>query len=94
MLINQVAGSIGSTLASTTIGLVIPLDQLANLLVLTLAFTALGLILFAFAFWVMNKVAPFSVRKEIEDDQNTALAIVMGSVIIGIALIVAAAVHG
>jgi putative membrane protein len=94
MLLNQVAGSIGSTLTSTTIGLVIPLDQLANLLVTTLAFTALGLILFAFAFWIMNKVAPFSVRKEIEDDQNTALAIVMGSVIIGIALIVAAAVHG
>jgi uncharacterized membrane protein YjfL (UPF0719 family) len=70
------------------------LDQLANLLVLTLAFTIVGLILFAFAFWIMNKVAPFSVRKEIEDDQNTALAIVMGSVIIGIALIVAAAVHG
>ena len=96
MLLNQVAGSIGSTLMSTTrIGLiVVQLDQLANLLVTTLAFTALGLILFAFAFWIMNKVAPFSVRKEIEDDQNTALAIVMGSVIIDIALIVAAAVHG
>ena len=94
MLINHVAVSIGSNLASTSIGLIVPLDQLANLLVLTLGFTTLGLILFAFAFWVMNKVAPFSVRKEIEDDQNTALAIVMGSVIIGIALIVAAAVHG
>jgi len=94
MLINHVAGAIGSTLATTTLGIVVPLDQLANLLVLTLAFTIVGLILFAFAFWIMNKVAPFSVRKEIEDDQNTALAIVMGSVIIGIALIVAAAVHG
>ena len=95
MLINQVAGSTGSTLASTTIGLiVVQLDQFANLLVTTLAFTVLGLILFAFAFWIMNKLAPFSIRKEIEDDQNTALGIVMGSVIIGIALIVAAAVHG
>ena len=94
MLINHVAGSIGSTLATTTFALVVPLDQLANLIVLTLAFTTVGLILFAFAFWIMNKVAPFSVRKEIEDDQNTALAIVMGSVIIGIALIVAVAVHG
>ena len=94
MLINHVAGAIGSTLATTTLGIVVPLDQLANLIVLTLAFTTVGLILFAFAFWIMNKVAPFSVRKEIEDDQNTALAIVMGSVIIGIALIVAAAVHG
>ena len=94
MLINHVAGSFGPTLASTVVGLVVQLDQLANLLVLTLAFTIVGLILFAFAFWIMNKVAPFSIRKEIEDDQNTALAIVMGSVIIGIALIVAAAVHG
>jgi uncharacterized membrane protein YjfL (UPF0719 family) len=42
----------------------------------------------------MTKVAPFSVRKEIEEDQNTALAVLMGSVILGIAIIVAAAVQG
>ena len=94
MLVNQVAGLFGPTFKSTAIALIVPMDQLVNLLVLTLAFTIVGLILFAFAFWIMNKVAPFSIRKEIEDDQNTALAIVMGSVIIGIALIVAAAVHG
>jgi uncharacterized membrane protein YjfL (UPF0719 family) len=53
-----------------------------------------GLVFFALAFWVIVKVSPFSIRKEIEDDQNTSLAIIIGSVIIGIALIVAAAVHG
>jgi uncharacterized membrane protein YjfL (UPF0719 family) len=42
---------------------------------------------------VITKVSPFSVRKEIEDDQNIALAIVIGSVILGSALIIAAAVH-
>ncbi|MAC28960.1 MAG: hypothetical protein CMN31_12110 [Sandaracinus sp.] len=42
----------------------------------------------------MAKISPFSVRKEIEEDQNTALAVVMGSVILGIALIVAAAMLG
>jgi putative membrane protein len=42
---------------------------------------------------VITKVAPFSVRKEIEDDQNIALAIVIASVILGSALIIAAAVH-
>jgi len=40
------------------------------------------------------KITPFSTRKEIEEDQNTALAILIGSVIIGIAMIVASAVHG
>ena len=40
MLVNQVAGSNGSILASTPIGLLVPLDQLISLLVQTLAFTA------------------------------------------------------
>ncbi len=60
----------------------------------SLIFSAIGVVIFAVAFFVMSKVAPFSIRKEIEEDQNTALAIVMGSVIIGIALIIAAAVFG
>jgi putative membrane protein len=68
--------------------------QLGKALAMTGAFAALGLVFFALAFWLMEKLTPFSVRKEIETDQNTALAIIMGSVIIGIALIVAAAVHG
>ena len=49
---------------------------------------------FALAFLIIVKIAPFSTRKEIEEDQNTALAILIGSVIIGIAMIVASAVHG
>ena len=57
-------------------------------------FSAMGVAVFAIAFWVMCKVAGFSVRKEIAEDQNTALAIVMGSVILGIAIIVASTVHG
>jgi hypothetical protein len=34
------------------------------------------------------------VRKEIEEDQNTALAIVIGSVILGIAIIIGMAIQG
>ena len=63
-------------------------------LITTIVFVLLGLITFAVAFFVITKVSPFSVRKEIEDDQNTALAIVIGSVILGSALIIAAAIHG
>ena len=70
------------------------LSGLGELIVATLAFSILGILLFALAFWIIVKVAPFSVRKELEDDQNVALGIVIGAVIIGIALIVSAAVHG
>ena len=84
------------SLMRTMAALLIPVDltQLEHLVIVTLIFSLIGIILFAVAFWIIVKVAPFSIRKEIEDDQNTALAIVIASVIIGIALIVAAAVHG
>ena len=61
--------------------------------VAALLFSTIGLVMFALAFWLINKSVPFSLRKEIEDDQNTALGIVIGSVIIGIALIISAAIH-
>ncbi|MBL8795400.1 MAG: DUF350 domain-containing protein, partial [Planctomycetia bacterium] len=41
-------------------------------------YTAIGLFFFALAFWVICKVCPFSIRKEIEEDQNTSLAIIIG----------------
>ncbi|HXG94181.1 MAG TPA: DUF350 domain-containing protein [Blastocatellia bacterium] len=68
------------------------MDQ--KIVINTVVFTLFGLLVFALAFWIIVKAAPFSVRKEIEEDQNTALAILIGAVIIGIALIIAAAVHG
>jgi len=74
--------------------LIVPTDQLLNLVVTTLVFSLVGIVLFALAFLIIVKIAPFSTRKEIEDDQNVALAILIGSVIIGIAMIVASAVHG
>jgi uncharacterized membrane protein YjfL (UPF0719 family) len=42
----------------------------------------------------MVRLAPFSVRKEIEEDQNIALAILMGSIFIALAIIVQAAIRG
>jgi len=69
-------------------------EAIGKTLVSALAFSALGLVLFAVAFLIIVKVTPFSFRKEIEEDQNTALAIIVASVIIGISLIVSAAIHG
>ena len=73
--------------------LVTPLEGLLPVVVTTLVFVVIGLIVFAVAFLIIAKATPFSVRKELEEDQNIALAIVIGSVILGSALIIAAAVH-
>ena len=70
------------------------LENLGDALISTAVFAGIGLAVFAVAFWLMVKIAPFSVKKEIEEDQNTALAVIMAGVLIGISLIIAAAVSG
>jgi putative membrane protein len=60
----------------------------------SLVFATVGVVIFAIAFVVMAKAAPFSLRKEIEHDQNTSLGIVIGSVIIGLSLIISSAIKG
>ncbi len=50
-----------------------------------------GLILMGF-FFLVQKILPFSMRKEIEEDQNVSLAIILGAFILGLALIIAMAI--
>jgi uncharacterized membrane protein YjfL (UPF0719 family) len=57
-----------------------------------LALSGLGVIIFAVVFFIMVKITPFSVIKEIEEDQNTALAILFGSVFISLAIIISAGI--
>jgi uncharacterized membrane protein YjfL (UPF0719 family) len=61
-------------------------------LLAALIYSAMGLALFGIAWVAIVKISPFSIRKEIEDDQNTALGIVIGSVIIGLSIVIAAAI--
>jgi putative membrane protein len=70
------------------------LADMGDAVVSTAVFAGIGLAVFGIAFWLMTKIAPFSVKKEIEEDQNTALAIIMAGVLIGISLIISSAVHG
>jgi putative membrane protein len=58
----------------------------------SIVYTVLGMVLFVIALLIMQKVAPFSIRKEIEEDQNTALAILMGSIFLALAIIIHAAI--
>lgn len=73
---------------------IVKIDDLLPVLETTLIFVLIGLIVFAVSFFVIEKITPFSIRKEIEEDQNIALAILIGSMIIGIALIISSAIQG
>lgn len=69
-------------------------DNFFNHALATIVYALLGLLIFGLAFAGIVRLCPFSVRKEIEEDQNTSLAIIIGAVFIGIAIIIGAAVHG
>lgn len=56
-------------------------------------FAALGILIFLVAFIVIDKLTPYSLWKEIVQEHNTALAVLLGAMSIGICVIIAAAVH-
>ena len=63
-------------------------DQIISIFILS----GVGFAIFGIVFWIMVKIAPFSVVKEIEEDQNTSLAIIFGSVFIALAILISAAI--
>ena len=81
-------------LNTPALGMIVKLDELLPVLTTTVIFVAIGLIVFTAAFLIVVLVAPFSVKKEIEEDQNVSLAIIIGAVIIGVAMIISAAIQG
>jgi uncharacterized membrane protein YjfL (UPF0719 family) len=67
----------------------LPLQNVVNAVV----FAALGIIVFALAFIILDRLTPYHLWKEEVQEQNVAVAVLVGAMSIGIAIIIAAAVH-
>lgn len=67
----------------------IPVSNIVNALV----FAFIGIFIFTVAFIVLDKMTPYHLWKEIVQEHNLALAILVGALSIGICIIIAAAVH-
>ena len=70
-------------------------DVFANLggnFIAAVVFAGLGVVLFVVAFLVFDRMTPGTLWKEILEEHNTALAILMGCVAIALAIIIAAAI--
>lgn len=58
-----------------------------------LVFSLIGIVMFGLAFVLLRKLLPFNIYKELEEDQNIALGILMASVMIGISIIISSAIR-
>ena len=70
------------------------LSQHARPVVDSILYSVLGTIVLLAAFALIERVLPFSLRKEVTEDQNIALGIILGAFILGVSLIISSAIRG
>ncbi|HEY8151563.1 MAG TPA: DUF350 domain-containing protein [Vicinamibacteria bacterium] len=70
------------------------LSQHARPVVDSLLYSVLGTTILLAAFTFIERVLPFSLRKEVAEDQNVALGIILGAFILGVSLIISSAIRG
>lgn len=60
----------------------------------SLIYSVLGVVVFWVSFIIIDKITPYDLWKEIVEDKNLALAIIVAAMCLGVAIIVASAIHG
>lgn len=72
------------------------LYQLINLkyVIAAVLFSTIGIVVLGVSFVVFDKLTPGNLWKEIVEEQNIALAITTAAMTLGIAQIIASAIHG
>lgn len=63
-------------------------------LINSVVYSVLGLVVFCLGFVIIDKLTPYNLWEELIKQKNTALAIVIGCVSLGLCIIIASAVHG
>ena len=58
-----------------------------------IVYALLGIVIFALSFITIDKLTPHDLWKEIIEDKNIALAIIVGFMALAMGIIIAAAVH-
>lgn len=69
------------------------IENLAQNLVAAILFAALGIGVLLAALAIIDRMTPYTLWKEIIDEHNTALAVLLGALSLGVSIIIAAAIH-
>jgi uncharacterized membrane protein YjfL (UPF0719 family) len=70
-----------------------PIEFHLGSLLNALIYAVFGVFILVLSFWVLDKLTPFHLWKEVVEKQNVAIAILAGMMALGIAIIIASAVH-
>ena len=68
--------------------------KIETLIFNSLVFSAVGIAILFIAYFIIEKITPENTWKKITHENNTAVAIVFAALIIGISMIISAAIHG
>ena len=71
-----------------------PMQMLGAHLIAAVVFSLVGIVVFALCLLLMEKATPFSIIKEIGEEHNQALGTIVGAIVLGISIIIAAAIFG
>ena len=70
-----------------------PSPNFVNSMLSAVTFAAIGIVIFVIFFVILDWITPYDLWKELNEEKNVALAIVVGAVALGICIIIAAAIH-
>jgi len=70
-----------------------PIEFHLGALLNALIYAIFGVFILVLSFFVLDKVTPYDLWKEVVEKQNLAIAVLAGMMALGIAIIIASAVH-
>jgi len=59
----------------------------------SIIYALIGIVIFVVGFMIIDRLTPYDLWKQLVEDKNVALAIVVGFAMLGICIIIAAAIH-
>jgi uncharacterized membrane protein YjfL (UPF0719 family) len=60
----------------------------------TVLYAVIGVVVLWLSFIIIDKITPYDLWKEIVEEKNLALGVMVGAMFIALGLIIAAAIHG
>lgn len=67
-------------------------ESLGSNVIAAVVFAVLGITVFLVSFFAIDRLTPYTLWKEIIEEHNTALAVLIGAIALGMSIIIAAAI--